>query len=143
MSKNKVQFLDQKIESFTIRTDSFEFKPSGRFAWAQKLAWKFLHWSSCLSRFHEEREKISVVTIDTDDFMEAIFRQRESIAQHFNRDGQTLYIGSEDFSALMGSQQVRNVMEFRTAFHIGRNGQREIMGLEVRVIPWMRGFIVV
>jgi hypothetical protein len=76
--------------------------------------------------------------IDSDVFMERIFKQQEHLLGYFNHKPKRLLIGSEDFSELMNSDEVRNVMMFNASYNYGR----EICGLQVEVIPWMRGILV-
>lgn len=77
-------------------------------------------------------------TIDTDVFMERIFKQQEHLLVHFNRKPKRLLIGSEDFAQMMDSAEMQNMMMFNASYNYGR----EICGLQVEVIPWMRGILV-
>jgi hypothetical protein len=77
-------------------------------------------------------------TIDTQSFMERLFRQQSHLEGYFNRRPKRLLIGAEDFAVMMGSEEIRQQLIFRTEYGHGR----EIMGLQVEVIPWMRGILV-
>ena len=77
-------------------------------------------------------------TIDTESFIDRLFKQQDHIRGYFNRRPTRLLIGAEDFAALMGTEEIRQMLNFRAEY--GYN--KEIMGLMVEVIPWMRGILV-
>lgn len=84
--------------------------------------------------------KITRVPVNGKTFMDRLYKQRRHLFDHFNcREPQTLLIGAEDYEDLMCSQEIRDSFAFTAEYHYGR---RQIMGLNVEVIPWMRGAVV-
>ncbi len=119
--------------------DGYKFKPAGRAQWIQRLAWRFLQWRGALAQAYEPKCEIFRHAIEADTFIERILKQRHELLRGFNRDGQTLLIGSEDYAELMRAPDMRDHM-FTFDTRVGMD--RQIVGLTVRVIPWMRGMVV-
>jgi hypothetical protein len=87
-------------------------------------------------------EKINITrhTIDTDDFIERLLRQESNLIAHFNIRPTRVLMGTKDFSAMMNCIEIRRGLGF--TFNTSYNYGREILGLRVEVIPWMRGILV-
>ena len=58
--------------------------------------------------------------------------------QSISNNNRRRLVGGEDFQQLMGSPEIHNVLNFSAPIGWGR----EIYGLKVEVIPWMRGMVV-
>ena len=71
--------------------------------------------------------------------MERLWKQKRSLVESFRREPTTLWIGAEDYADLMDSPMIRESFSLCASFNYGR---REVYGLTVKVIPWMRGMIV-
>lgn len=136
--RNIVQFVEtrESVRSFIV-PDHFKFKPRGRMQFLQRWAWRFLQWRLALEQAYEDRSFFTRHTIDVDDVMQRLMKQRESAFAH-GFDPKELLIGSEDFAEMMGSPRIHQAMEFHTEY----SRDRRVMGLRVRVIPWMRGTLV-
>lgn len=83
--------------------------------------------------------KIIRVPVNGKDFMERLWKQKQALVESFRREPTTLWMGGEDYEALMDSPAVRQAFTVSASFNYGRD---EIYGLTVRVIPWMRGILV-
>lgn len=77
-------------------------------------------------------------TIDAPTFMDRVFAQRAELQKSFNVCPSRLLIGSEDYAEMMQETAANQAFSFSAKY--GYN--REIMGLKVEVIPWMRGMLV-
>ncbi len=77
--------------------------------------------------------------VDGKTFMDRLWKQKRSLVEDFRREPTTLWIGGEDYRELMNSPEVRQSFTVHAQFNYGRN---EIYGLTVKVIPWMRGMLV-
>lgn len=119
--------------------DGYKFNPSGRAKWLQRLAWRFLQWRGSLIQAYEPKDEVIRHVIEADTFIERILKQRNELMRGFNRDGQTLLIGSEDYAQMMRAPEMRDHM-FSFGARVGMD--RQIVGLNVQVIPWMRGMVV-
>ena len=83
--------------------------------------------------------KITRVPVSDKDFMERLWKQKRELVETFHREPTTLFIGGEDYEKLMNSPAVKQMFTVHATYNYGR---REIYGLTVRVIPWMRGILV-
>lgn len=77
-------------------------------------------------------------TVKPKDFMEAVFRQRRNIEYEFNRRPTKMYIGADDYQELMKAVEVNTPFMFRAEYNI----DRRVMGLDVHVVPWMKGILL-
>lgn len=134
-----VEFVaHERITAMVPMLDAFKFAPSGRARWLQRLAWRFLQWRGALAQAYEPKTTIRRHTIDADRFIERVFKQKRALLEGFNRDGQRLLIGSEDYFDLMGELSINEHFSFTA--QVGYD--RQLVGLKVEVIPWMRGAVV-
>lgn len=134
------------VETQTIRTltefkDGFEFRSDKKYHWIQKFCFWILRKIGAYRR--ENIHSFKKFTINPDSFMERLFKQNSYLQKEFNMKPSKLFIGAEDYTAVMGGDEMRQMLQFNTSYHFrdGRCGI-EIMGLKVTVVPWMRGIIV-
>lgn len=129
-----VQIKEQRTPYF--RKDAYTFCKDRPYHWLQRLCC----WIMGKLKAYDSGEKIAYTrqTIDTQTFMERLFRQQDHLLGYFNRKPTRLLIGAEDFAEMMGGEEIRQMMNFRAEYNHGR----EIMGLQVEVVPWMRGILV-
>lgn len=83
--------------------------------------------------------KVIRVPVHGKTFMERLWKQRRVLVESFRREPTTLWMGAEDYEALMSSPAVRQEFTVHASFNYGR---QEVYSLTVRVIPWMRGILV-
>lgn len=83
--------------------------------------------------------KVTRVPVNGKTFAERLFKQRRALMDQFRREPTTLWMGGEDYEELMQSPAVRESFTMHSEFNYGR---REVYGLTVKVIPWMRGVVV-
>ncbi len=132
-----VEFIETKETRVPYQMkDTYALRKDKPFFWLQRLCC----WTMGKLGAYDVGEKITYTshTIDTRSFVERLFRQTDHLTGHFNRRPTKILIGSEDFAEMMGSEEIRQLMNFRTEYNHGR----EIIGLQVEVIPWMRGILV-
>lgn len=129
--------------------DAFNFNPKGRFLWFKKLVWKFLWKTKCLKMHQDYKTTITHTTIDTDHVIHRLFQQKEALQINFNREPRILLIGSRDFAELMSQPYTGQYMEFNAEYRKATpssnpmyNYQYRVIGLNVQVIPWMSGMVV-
>ncbi|OGT59756.1 MAG: hypothetical protein A3E01_04645 [Gammaproteobacteria bacterium RIFCSPHIGHO2_12_FULL_63_22] len=116
--------------------DVFTFNPKARLHWLQRACLWTLRKLGC--HHWGEEEKIARVLIDPRRVMEALFRQHSEVADALNEEPSRLFIGAEDFKELMMDKDALPYMTFRTEYNYGRR----ILGLNITVVPWMRGLLV-
>ena len=83
--------------------------------------------------------KVIRVPVNGETFMERLWKQKRELFQSFRREPTTLWIGGENYEELMNSPAVRQAFNVYAEFNYGKH---EIYGLTVKVIPWMRGMLV-
>jgi 3-methyladenine DNA glycosylase/8-oxoguanine DNA glycosylase len=139
MQPYTVEFVaHESITTMVPMFDAFKFKPKGRAQWLQRLAWRFLNWRGAMDQAYEPKVTVKRHLIDADKFMDRILKQRRSLFDGFRKEGQRLVIGSEDYFELMSEPVIYQHFNFTAA--IGMSGR--LMGLDVEVVPWMRGAVV-
>jgi len=132
-----VNFVETKEKRIPFsKKDCYVFREDKSFHLLQRICCWTMHKIGAFDM--GETVTVTRYTIDSDVFMERIFKQQKHLLGYFNRKPKRLLIGSEDFSELMNSAEVRDVMMFNASYNYGR----EIYGLQVEVIPWMRGILV-
>jgi len=72
--------------------------------------------------------------------MEAIYKQDIGVLEFYNQRGKSLLIGSKDYQELTGNPAIRQMMQFTGKY---RGGYGEVLGMNIIVIPWMKGMLVV
>lgn len=134
-----VEFVATKsITTMVPMFDAFEFKPKGRAQWLQRLAWRFLTWRRAMDQAYEPTVTVTRHLIDADKFMDRILKQKRALFDGFRKEGQRLVIGSEDYFELMSEPAIHHHFNFKA--EVGMRGR--LMCLDVEVVPWMRGAVV-
>lgn len=131
-----IQFV-QTRETITpfLNTDAFQFRKDLKHHWLQKAAIWILKKLRCY--YFDYKSEFTTVAVDPDNFMEKLFQQHEALLD-LDRRPKTLLIGGEDFRKLMSSPEICRYMSFEGRYKY----LRWIETLEVHVIPWMSGMIV-
>jgi hypothetical protein len=83
--------------------------------------------------------KITRVPVSGKLFAERLFKQKRALVERFRCEPTTLLMGGEDYEELMTSPAVREQFTMYSEFNCGR---RQVYGLTVKVIPWVRGIVV-
>lgn len=125
--------------------DHFSYQPDKRHKWLQRLCIKVLRKLKC--QYYEDHITYKTLTVDSEKFMDKLFEQRECLLE-WDRLPQTLFIGNSTYYELMNvvkkDQSLHAEFTFAAAYHVGGKTIRpQIMGLEVRVVPWMQGMLAV
>jgi hypothetical protein len=137
MGKHQIEFLahERKID-FRDFEEAFQLRKDRPAVWLQRACFYALR--KLRAFYVEQMVSIERHTIDADTFMERLFKQGDSISDFFGMHPEVLLIGSEDYSDLMMEPGSRYAFSFDAKY--GRHGV--IYGLRVKVIPWMRGVLV-
>jgi len=141
MDRQRIQFVNWQRDTYEVEVkDAYEYRPNGRLPWLQRI----IFWIACkLGAYHlSERVEVHAVEFSPETFMEALYFQRRSLFEHFNREPKYLLIGSEDFDELMHTAVKDNLFSFDARYYCGTRSGPEIMGLKVCVVPWMKGCVV-
>lgn len=134
-----------RIERLRIKPNSYRVRHDRRAVWLQRACCWILE--KLRANDDEITVEIQQVELDGGKFIERIFKQSNSLREMFDREPKELLIGSEDYRELMG-ETMDQPFEFQANY--AKHYQRRDMmypetimfGLRVRVIPWMRGILV-
>ena len=140
--KQTVVFVEPYTEFKTV-TDSnaFALRKDRPHLWLQKACCWVLGKLGAYRR--DTQTKIEYRVIDADSFMTRIAKQHASVFEFLNRRPKKLLIGAQDYAELMRETSIHHPFTFNASYAIGERGVTRIMDLEVQVIPWMRGVLVV
>ena len=140
--KQTVSFIEPYTEFKTVTDNSaFSIREDRPHLWLQKACCWVL---KKLGAYRVDRQtKIEYRTIDADNFMTLIAKQHSAVFALLNRRPSTLLIGAQDYAGLMHETVSAHLFSFDAAYMRGEHGNITVLGLRVRVIPWMRGVLVV
>lgn len=142
----RIEFIEYKERHVKFRReDVFAINPKKKALWLQKVCVWVLKKLEC--QWWDEKTEFTRHAIDANSFAENLYKQKAALFSYFNEDSQTLLIGSEDYSQLMACPEIHQSFQFRTEFKRGfKDGsggfQVVVYGLNVKVVPWMRGMVV-
>ena len=121
----------------TIVKDQFEFRKDKKYHRLQRVLFWILAKIDCCVR--SEKVYFERHIIDSTNFMDNLFAQNGELVGIYSMEGKTLLIGPKEYSEMTGNPEVRQVFEFPTEYYL--NGR--VMGMSIKVIPWMKGMLVV
>ena len=140
--KQTISFIEPYTEFKTVTdNNAFAIREDRPHLWLQKACCWVLGKLGAHRR--DTQTKIEYRTIDADNFMDRIAKQHESVFELLNRRPKKILIGAQDYAELMRETTIHYPFAFNASYEIGERGVARIMGLEVQVIPWMRGVLVV
>lgn len=136
----QIEFIELHKEKYlTPDPDVFSFSEKKKISRRHRKAWNYLLREKCIEPKYDETFKVTRHTVDGKSFIDKIYKQKSYLLKQFNIEGTVLLVGAEDYSELMCDVSVcTQPFSFNTSYNIGRN----VLGLTVKVIPWMRGMAV-
>ena len=139
--KQTVTFVEQYATFKTVTdNNAFAIREDRPHLWLQKACCWVM---GKLGAYRvDSQTKIEYRTIDADSVITRIAEQHESVFALMNRRPKKLLIGAQDYAELMHETNAHYPFTFNASYAIGERGVVRIMGLEVQVIPWMRGVLV-
>jgi hypothetical protein len=137
----EVQFVRTHEElSWVVMPDAFEVRKDFRWNWQATLASWLIRKIGVNAR--DRKIEVKRALIEPAKIVDAIFKQKIAhIDEH--REPKRLLIGSDDFSELMQTIHFSDAVTIGCEYYRGDGrGGRQVLGLDVEVIPWMRGALV-
>lgn len=133
-----VQFIGTREETtVTVLKDGFELRDDQRWPWLQRVCFWILRKLGAFLR--QETRNVTTFVVNPKMFIERALEMQEQLDVSFDTVPEMLLIGAQDFAELMRSEYVtETACQFSAEYH----NEGRIMGLEVLIIPWMRGCIV-
>ena len=139
MKQQKVCFIEQSSVHAQVKVDdAYRFNEWAGWVPVQRLCFWLLRKIGAFA--YVDTVKTSTHVLDTDKFMENVDRQRRGLLDMYDLYGERLLIGVEEYQDFMS-----NNAEYIREFSFGttyNKGQFQICGMEVTVIPWMKGVLV-
>jgi len=139
--KVQIQVLNLKSSMrWAINRQLYEYSAEGKYPWLQRLCFKIL---GKLDAYYNE--KVEVITIEANpvDLIDQVIAQMNS-ADIMNRAGTKILMGARNFYALRDRPDCWQYLELPLMqARIGYRNETRLFGLEVVVIPWMDGILVV
>ncbi|AMC34749.1 hypothetical protein [Janthinobacterium sp. B9-8] len=92
--------------------------------------------------------EVEHVTFLASSFMERLYKAKRNIFENWNTRSRTLLMGPSDFEELMGVAAASFGMQFTASAKFGMPSSggytydAQVLGLNVRVIPWMSGMLL-
>ena len=129
-----------KIISFRIPTSCYEANPK---SWLQRLAFWFLKKSKCLTEHVQFGESFQYFKFDDKPIANLILQALQEI-QFFdnNYKPKDFYCSGEVFSELLATPKINRYFTYKDDKNL-RWKYGEIFSVNVHVIPWMKGWLLV
>lgn len=146
MRENILQFTytkDKPTGVYLDKKDTFKAGKSKKHVWLQRLCFRILAKLEAYDTYPEI--KYETITIDKKGFIERFLAQQQALIRDFGvgyNERFKLLIGARDYQELMGSPDIRQMLTFVTEGDIRSSRGRQIMSMEVTIVPWMTGTVV-
>lgn len=138
MNKAKILSVLTTTRDVTVLQEAWRAKSTGKFVWPQRLCEKFLrkYGIQATGTYYETVRHC----IDTSKILDCAINQITT-AHSMNRAPSKIYIGPETFHQLTGDVDATHCMSFPAQY---RNmNELRLYNIEVQVVPWMDGILVV
>jgi hypothetical protein len=116
--------------------EAFQLRKDRPLNWLQKICFFILR--KLRAFYIGESVTIERHKLDGKTFIERLFKQQQWIIEYFNKQPKQMIIGAEDYAELMNEIATTQTFSFLAEYGYNRN----IMGITVQVIPYMRGMLV-
>lgn len=120
----------------------FELRPERGYVWIQRLCIWLLTKIGAYATGPMTTIARHDVGKEGDTFMMNLMRCQHAILGSFDRDPKEVLIGPEEYATLMHETVHYAPFEFQSRFFRNEDGQTKVHGMRVRMIPWMRGILL-
>lgn len=96
-----------------------------------------------LKQHFDESVSVTYVEIDTDKLLDRLLACKRELMRSWNREGQMLIIGSDDYHELMGTPMPQFVSCNMSAPYVNGDGHHYFLNMRVHIVPWMRGLVII
>ena len=131
--------------TMSVIPDRWQFKPSGKWAWLQKKAWKFLFKTKALENSYEETTEYRKVNFRKSDFGARLVQKYKHQLDQIGARPRRVYMGPNEFDSLLADKN-RDYVQTQPSsfsFDIPLGYDYTVLGLKITVIPWMTGVLIV
>ncbi len=136
MIHNEVVFI-QSTDAVTWipQPEKYEFKQHGPFGPIQKALFRLLCWSGALRPTAYRQVATTRLEVRPDRFINNLMLQQKELFRYGQKPSRLL-IGTGDFQELMQTPEFHSYVSFDATYG------KEVCGLQVTLVPWMRGIVV-
>ena len=124
-----------------VLNDTFQFTANKKYHRTQRILFWILRKIGCYAQVQEI--SLESVRFDKKDFVERLHEMRRGILNLYREEGKYLLIGGEACHELTGYLASSKFSFSCQANFYKDNGRMEVVGLNIVVIPWMEGMLVV
>lgn len=139
----EVMGVDEIRDWFPVELKNrFAYRPERGYAWLQRACIWILRKLGCNAV--GEELKVTRQLIRQDNVADALMQQSE-VARHIFRDPDRIHrvlMGPDQYQEIMKELWSAGYLTFRGNATGGINGRPVVFGLEVTVVPWMHGLLV-
>jgi hypothetical protein len=139
--RQTIEFVDLVTTKVPcVSADAFSLRKDRPAQWLQAVCFYILR---RIGAYHAyETEAVTRHVIDKGTFTDRLLKQWHDVECSHHSHPSHVYMGSEDYAAIASERAVvTHPFSFNTEY--GINGGREVYGLKVTVLPWMRGCLVI
>lgn len=119
--------------------DLYQYRPQAGWRWVQRVCFWLL---AKIGAYATTMCKSAEIHIDGAKLSVGLVSRHLSEVRHMGFTPSRLLIGAEDYAELMGDKAVQQALRFHSPLDI-RSRDFQIFGIDVTIVPWMRGLLVV
>ena len=136
--KNQIKFVAWERRLQAMPTVHYNFRSDRKHRWLQKVCFWILRKLKCHSTMYEPEVDLNYQhhTIDTKDFAEQLIEQCELLQYCHGERPKKVLVGVNVYRQITGNPAIRKKLSFQASC------SGSFMGLEIVIIPWMEGILV-
>lgn len=135
----------QKHTEVRQMADAFTFREDLGYHWLQRACLWILMRIGAHQKVTHIHYSYKRVQIESDRLVNYLVKQVYGVrAMLDTRRHLCVLMGPDEFHEIWGEvYECGDLLRFELEAAVGRNGEREIMGMKISIIPWMKGVLVV
>ena len=132
----------QRLTEIREIKTQYELRPERGYVWIQRICVWLLGKIGAFANVPTTTIARHDVGKHGDTFVTLILRSKNAILGSFDRNPTECLIGPEEYATLMGELIHYGQFELESRYFRQIEGETRVYGLKVRVIPWMRGILL-
>ena len=137
MKEQLVRYVDYSFtKEFKFHEEVFTYRKDRPYKWLQRICLWVL--KKLRANYEEELKVLHTKVFDVNNIIENILEQQLLVEFVHNYKPKTILIGSGDMRELIGDPMIQSMMSYMYT-----GNKREFNGLTIKVIPWMKGVLLV
>lgn len=131
-----ITLRQQRVSQMVDLTDTYAVRLDKPYAWLQRICCWVL--GKLGAHAQHKQETIKTSTFDPNAVMDRVIQQYGDVFEVYDIRPTKLFIGADDFRSLMHEVHVGYPFTFAAEYTCSKT----IFNMEVHVIPWMSGVVV-